>query len=487
MRVHTRGARSTGPRRATLLVLGVLALLVAACGTRLSEEERALYTGGNDETSPSVEGTGIGSDDRGSTRSSTRPTSDGGTGSGTDTGGTGGENASEGGGQGASSEGGQEGAGAGQDAAGQEGCAASASGEKGVTDETITIGNVSQLSGPVPGFAQKAVNGAQAYVAFVNATGGLCGRELVLEVADDAFDASRNASEVSRLEPRVLAFGASFSVSDSGFATELAGTNVLDVGIATSPERQQYENYYTHLPGQTEPVAAPEWKYASRQGATKGIIVHVAAAAARNEAENVVANMREVGIEAERLEISNTQFSFAGPARNVMDSGADIMVFISDLNASVQMVTEMRELGPPLPFEWYRIAYGQEFLDRAGSLAEGTMAFLEFLPFEEAGQNEEMARYQEWLARVAPDSSPSFDSINSWIAMKMLVQAIRGVEGDLTRDGLLASMQRITSYDAGGLIEEMNPAGRQTGRCKLAVRVQDGAWVREAPPSGFLC
>ncbi len=321
----------------------------------------------------------------------------------------------------------------------------------------------------------------------MNANGGLCGRELRYQVADDGFEASRNASEASKLKEQVYAFGAGFSVSDSGMATALSGTNVLDVGVGTTPERQGYENFYSYLVSDGGPAVDPEWKYAKSKGATKGIIVHVAAAAARNEAERAQASMRGAGIEAELLEISNTQFSFSGPARNVMDSGSQIMVFISDLSASVQMVSEMRELGPPLQFEWYRIAYGQEFLNRAGGNAEGSAAFLEFLPFEEAGSNEEMATYIQWLKRVAPDANPTFDSIGSWISMKLLVQAIRGVEGDLTRDALLASMQKITTYDAGGLIEPMNPAGRESGACKTLVRVKGGKWVREAPANGFLC
>lgn len=466
-----------------VVLLLVSCLLAAACGTRLTDDERALYTAANDSSDGGDSGTS------GSQQATTRTTvrsgsnSPGATVAGsTGNSDTGGDAAQGGDAGGQSTDGGQPVA-----AAGGEACAASASVEKGVSDEAIDIGAVFQLSGPIPGFAQQALNGAQAYVAFVNATGGLCGRELRYQVADDAFEASRNASEAKKLEPNVLAFGGGFSVSDSGMATALAGTNVLDVAVATTPERQGYENLYSHLVSNGGPPVDPEWKYAASKGAKKGIIVHVAAAAARNEAVNVRESMSGAGIDAELLEISNTQFSFSGPARNVMDSGAQIMVFISDLNASVQMVAEMRELGKPLPFEWYRIAYGQEFLDRAAGNAEGAMAFLEFLPFEEAGANQEMATYIEWLKRVAPDANPTFDSVNTWISMKLLVQAIRGVEGDITRDSLLASMQRITTYDAGGLIEPMNPADRETKACKLLVRVKGGKWVREAPPSGFLC
>ncbi|MCU1486141.1 MAG: hypothetical protein JWN67_2887, partial [Actinomycetia bacterium] len=43
----------------------------------------------------------------------------------------------------------------------------------GVTANQVTLGNVSTLSGPVPGLFQGAIVGAQAIVAYQNSQGGL--------------------------------------------------------------------------------------------------------------------------------------------------------------------------------------------------------------------------------------------------------------------------------------------------------------------------
>lgn len=477
----------TGQRLRFVVLLTVLALVVAACGTRLSDEERAVYTarGGGGGQSDSGSGdfgeSGEFGDGSGDVGGGETGTADGGGAPDASGGGGGGGEDAGGGDSGGGAPGG------GPAAAGDDPCAGSASGESGVSDSTITIGNVSQLSGAIPGFAQESVRGAQAYVAFVNATGGLCGRELELLVADDGFDASRNASETSKLEPRVLAFGGSFSVTDSGMAVALRGKNITDVGVPTNKERQQLPNTFTHLVSNNSGKPGAEWKYAASKGAKKAIVVHVAAAAARDEGLKAKASMESAGLTVEMLEISNTQFSFAGPAQAVMNSGAQLMLFISDVNASVQMLTEMRDRGPPLPFEWYRIAYGPEFLERAGDKAEETVAFTETLPFEEAGKNEEMAMFQEWLRRVSPSSTPNFQAINSWIAMKLLVESIRDIDGDITRDALLASVKSKTAYAAGGLIEPINPSLKDAAVCKVVVRVRGGKWVREAPASGFVC
>src|SRR5690242_11189246 len=50
----------------------------------------------------------------------------------------------------------------------------------GVTNDDITVGTISTLSGPRPGFGVSAQSGVQAYVAYRNATGGVCGRKIKL-------------------------------------------------------------------------------------------------------------------------------------------------------------------------------------------------------------------------------------------------------------------------------------------------------------------
>ena len=62
----------------------------------------------------------------------------------------------------------------------------------GVTDDEITLGTISSLSGPVPGLGASALAAAQAYVAYRNSTGGVCGRQLVLRTADDGTDNGRH-------------------------------------------------------------------------------------------------------------------------------------------------------------------------------------------------------------------------------------------------------------------------------------------------------
>ena len=111
----------------------------------------------------------------------------------------------------------------------------------GVTADTITLGNVSTLSGPVPGLFAGAVYGTQAAIAYQNSLGGVYGRKLKLVVGDDQFDTGQNRSQTIDLADRVLGFAGGFSLYDDAGADVLQKAGVPDVqvplstGLQTSP------------------------------------------------------------------------------------------------------------------------------------------------------------------------------------------------------------------------------------------------------------
>ena len=72
----------------------------------------------------------------------------------------------------------------------------------GVTDDEIFIGSTQALSGPVASIGGPMAEGMQAFFAHVNNQGGIHGREVNLEIADDQFDPSSTTTLTRRLVER---------------------------------------------------------------------------------------------------------------------------------------------------------------------------------------------------------------------------------------------------------------------------------------------
>src|SRR5207248_1361878 len=85
----------------------------------------------------------------------------------------------------------------------------------GVTGDTITVANVSDLGGPVPGLFSGGPYGTQAYFNYINSQGGVFGRKLKLVTADDQLQCSSNEAAYSNLVGKVFAFVGSWSLDDN--------------------------------------------------------------------------------------------------------------------------------------------------------------------------------------------------------------------------------------------------------------------------------
>src|SRR5204862_8117681 len=119
----------------------------------------------------------------------------------------------------------------------------------GVTGNSITVSNVSILSGPVPGLFAGALNGTDAYFQYQNSQGGVYGRQLKVLARDDAFDCGQNKSLTESDIPKAFAFVGSFSLYDNCGAQVLAShPDVPDVHNALSIDAAHLASNFSPQP-----------------------------------------------------------------------------------------------------------------------------------------------------------------------------------------------------------------------------------------------
>lgn len=75
----------------------------------------------------------------------------------------------------------------------------------GVTEKTITLGALTDLSGPYASLGKSIVNAQQLYVDQLNASGGICGRTVKITVKDHGYDVQKAVSAFTETEPNVAA------------------------------------------------------------------------------------------------------------------------------------------------------------------------------------------------------------------------------------------------------------------------------------------
>ena len=112
---------------------------------------------------------------------------------------------------------------------GPAGAASNSPSAPGVTATTVTVGQVDDLTAPLPGLFKSAEDGTQAYFNYINSQGGVNGRKLMLDAKDSAFNSSQVATETQDMAKNDFALVGGFSLLDQAQVPIINQTQVPDV------------------------------------------------------------------------------------------------------------------------------------------------------------------------------------------------------------------------------------------------------------------
>lgn len=365
-----------------------------------------------------------------------------------------------------------------------------ASDAPGVTDDTITVGAISSLSGPVPGIGSSGAAAARAYVAYRNATGGVCGRQIELREADDGSDNGQYRSIAEGLSRDVLALVGGFSIGDVGGVDVIERTALPVVNSPSSDATTALPTAFDLNPPFADPDAViGKYRWLRDHGAQRVAVSYLAVDQSRAEARLQQRLMEAAGMEIVDVhELPVPTFSFDGAARRVANSEADYLFFIGDTTSNGSMAKAVEDTGYELRFaEYFVYAYETAFVELAGSAAEGAITWLRALPTAESGGNAEAAAFVEWMGRVAPNDPRDAFAADSWVSAKAFFDSLEALGGPISREAVVAQLASVGTYDAGGMYGPIELGAEQTKGCVVAMQVRDGQWQRLVPDAGFLC
>src|SRR5581483_3880329 len=231
---------------AALAATAVMALGLAACGTRLPDRDflgagAVNGSSGNPVAGASGSQSATGS---GGTNSQTPGAVPGGGAT------AGGGNGSAGGGAGGTAGGSGKTGGGGAGGAGGGGGAGNGASDIGVTANSITIGNVTAINGALGPYAfGVTLPGLSAWVQGTNARGGINGRKIILDTCDDSADGQQNLSCATKLvqQNHVFAFLGNNTDACSSSAHFEFSNGVPDLGFPLCNGYYKYPNMFSYL------------------------------------------------------------------------------------------------------------------------------------------------------------------------------------------------------------------------------------------------
>jgi ABC-type branched-subunit amino acid transport system substrate-binding protein len=366
----------------------------------------------------------------------------------------------------------------------------------GVTPTQITVGNVSTLTGPIPGLFAGGPAGTDAYFQYINSQGGVNGRKLVLKTGDDGLNCNQYLSQVQALSPSVFGFVGSWSDFDNCGANYFtANPTIPDFhyllqnqtyaepngftpqpqppGFRTGPYQyyaQKYPDAVKHVAGLWAATSTTTWTDQSAAMKSLGwnIVYNRAIQATETDFTADIVRMKSLGVEY--LDLRNEDKTKI----------AAVMNAAAQQNWHPQVVVTNSEYDPSFAKLLTDPANG------AGILTDQPFAM--FLG-EDAASTPSVALFDTWMKKTHPSQPIDLFAMFSWASAEMFVDALKAAGQNPTRQGVITAVKGMHNFDASGLLAPADVGNKKPPACWMLLQVQkDGTFKRILPlGSGYTC
>ena len=469
-------------QRATVVLLVAVSLLGGACGSRLNGGALALAEGHNG-SSGNASGSGSGVGTGGGAAAATAS-------SGAASGATGGSSGPAAGATGGSS-------GAAATAAGAN-CSATTNGgatDVGVTANQILIGNITSITGVAPGLTQSAQQATEAFAAYVNSQGGICGRMLKVQAFDDGNTSTANYSEAQQACSKDFAMVGNASGFDDGSASAVQACGIPDVAAEVSTHQAgNVAQIFGASPGNSHywSTGPAVWlKKTYPNAVTNAAMVYLQVPATEQQAQSEMSTYTPVGFNYTYTPaVSATEANYAPYVQTMEQKKINYVTEYSDDNSAARLSQAMQQANfTPQVVDWFAEMYTPAFLSETQGTANGNLVLMATAPYEEASSNPGMQLFLSWMNRVAPGFTHDIFAEFAWSAGLAFLQAAKAVGGHLTRAALLQQLAQIHNWDGGGVQPPEDFGNKIPTNCFSYFKINGSGngFSRVYPSSGYDC
>jgi ABC-type branched-subunit amino acid transport system substrate-binding protein len=491
----------------------VLALLSAACGSRLSPEQREFalagasgggggasgeMAGAGDVNGLAADGTGDGEGSGGAQEVADAGTAEGGGGGGGEGGGSGdaggGGGDAGGGGGGGAAGGGGGGGGGGNDTRAAPPGGNGGETDTGVTEDTIVVANASDMSGAVPGLFEDAQLAVKAYLEYFKASEGtVYGRQIKYLPLDTKLNSTGNRHAYIQACGEAFAAVGSMSAFEQGAKDPINQCKIPDV--RTASVNNQMMGLPTVYPADAstvgvQPMAEYQyWKKLKPQAVKKAAYLYIASETTSFQTRQVIAATKKIGYEwvvDQQIDLSETNYDQF--VLEMKRQGVRYVAFQGAYQQASSLAKSMQRQGfKPDIYALQSNAYTPNYPQSGGAAVEGTKIVVPSVILEEVNQHAELQRYAQWLNQVQPGAKPTGLGMYAWASAMLFIDAIKKAGPKLTRDALIAELKKVRGFTGGGLLPPQDIGTKQPADCIVVVEVQGGKFVRKAPGKNFMC
>jgi ABC-type branched-subunit amino acid transport system substrate-binding protein len=362
----------------------------------------------------------------------------------------------------------------------------------GVTATTITVGNITSISGVAPGLTQSAQQATQAWAAYVNSTGGICGRQIKVQPFDDGNDSGQNYAAASQACSSDFAMVGNASGFDDGSANAVNSCSIPDMSAEVSTAAAGgTADIFGASPGDDHyyPVGPGNYIKSTYPNAIKHAAeIYLQVPATASQAAHEIQANTSVGFvytPANGIPTTPTNANYGTIVQQLQSQGTQYVSEYSDDNSAERLLQAMQQANyTPQVVDWISEEYSPQFAQQTTPESNGNLvAMTATAGYEDASSNPGLQLMEQWMDRVAGAGNWHKDifAMLAWSAGLAFEQAAKQVGPDLTRPALIAKIQAITNWTGGGVTPPTDIGTKVPSKCFFYDKIENGAFQRVYP------
>ena len=354
----------------------------------------------------------------------------------------------------------------------------------GVSDSEINIGVLTDLSGPFAAGAAVQVTEFQAYWDKVNSDGGICDRDVTMQVQDHGYDPQKAVSLYRSMSPNIVALQQVLGGPTSAAVLPLAQQDSMYVGgVGWASSALQYEN--NQLPGASYSIEAANAidylvdELGLAEGDSVGVVYFVgdygsdALAGAKYAAD-------ERGLTIVPQEITPAVTDLSAQASALVQAGVKAVILGAAPGQLASLAGVLSAQGADVPIMGMNPTFNPALLQTpaAGALLATTYSVNSVAPYatDAPGVKEANALY----AKADPQGAIGWEVPLAYGQAELLKNVLERAcdAGDLTPEGVVSALGAASDVDTAGIFPDgldFTKVGKSPTRTVFIAKVDDSA------------
>jgi branched-chain amino acid transport system substrate-binding protein len=354
--------------------------------------------------------------------------------------------------------------------------------DDGVSKDKILFGQVAALTGPAQALGQGMREGILAAFDEANRAGGVNGRTLALKSVDDGYEPEQTIVAIKKLiaEDKVFALVGAVGTPTSKAGQPIAtAAKVPFIGPFTGAEflRDPYNRYVVNIRSSYFQETEAWIEHLTKDLGIKKIAILYqddAFGLAGLQGVNKALAKRHMSLVASGSFKRNTT-AIKSALLDIMKGDPQAVVTVGPYKPVAAFIKLARQLKMDAVFVAISFVGSDSLAEELGSQGTGVI-ISQVVPFPWDKSLPVVASYTKSLTTVNPNAKPGFVSLEGYLVGRVVVEALKRIVGEPTREALLDAMAKAP-FDLGGVTLRFGPSNNQgSDRVYFTILRSDGSF-----------